>query len=273
MRSKSARIPFAVAPEIDALAQRQFPRQTLHNLIYVTLADAGAGTLQDVSLGGCAVRSTGIMQAQETIRLRFDLPSPKVRVDAEGEVVWSDKSGVAGVRFIALPGKTEKQLKDWMLTSMFAGASRVAGIDTVTDGTAALDGQLMLSGMARPAIPLRSGDGGPRLVTSRAAGEAVLTLPWWPRPLAAHKFSLWVDGLAIAAAVLLFGIVFLPIAEESLDLLSILGIMLASIGVFTGVYWLFFTMLGAPSIGEQLVDLAARPDIEVGKEREVNRFR
>ena len=273
MRSKSAQIPLAVASETDALAQRQFPRQNIRNLIYVTLDDAGAGTLQDVSLGGCAVRSAGPMRLQETVRVRFDLPSPKVRVDAEGEVVWADKSGLAGVRFIELPGKTEKQLKDWMLTSLFAGATRAAGNETLTDGTAALDGQLMLSGMARPAIPLRSGDGGPRLVTSRAAGEAVLTLPWWPRPLAAHKFSLWVDGLAIAAAVLLFGIVFLPIAEESLSLLSMLGIMLASIGVFTGVYWLFFTMLGAPSIGEQLVDLAARPEREARKEREANRFR
>jgi len=273
MRSKSAQIPFPEAPPAVAQAQRQFPRQNIRSLVYVTLDDLGAGTLQDVSMGGCAVRSASPIKTQETVRVRFDLGSPRVRVDAEGEVVWSQNSGLTGVRFAELPAKTAKQLKDWMLTSLLSGASRIAGDAAVdTQDTAVLDGQLMLSGMARPAIPLRPERVGPQLVTA-AAGEDVLRLPWWPRPLAAQKFSLSVDGLAIAAAVLLFGLVFLPMAEDELGWLSIAGIMLASIGVFTGVYWLFFTLLGAPSIGEQLVGLARRPEKELQAEREANRFR
>jgi hypothetical protein len=273
MRSKSAQIPYPEAHPATAQTQRQFPRQIIRSLVYVTLDDSGAGTLQDVSPGGCAVRSASPVKTQERVRVRFDLGSPRVRVDAEGEVVWSQSSGLTGVRFAELPPKTEKQLKDWMLTSLLSGASRIAGDAAANaQGTAVLDGQLVLSGMARPAIPLRTERVGPQLV-AMPAGEEVLRLPWWPRPLAAQKFSLWVDGLAIAAAVLLFGLVFLPIAEDELGWFSIAGIMLASIGAFTGVYWLFFTLLGAPSIGEQLVDLATRPEKESRAEREANRFR
>jgi PilZ domain len=271
MRSKSAQIPYTEAPQAVAQTQRQFPRQDIRTLVYVTLDDAGAGTLQDVGLGGCAVRSASPLKTRDVVRVRFDLASPRVRVDTEGEVAWSQSSGLAGVRFAEMPAKTEKQLKEWMLTSLLTGASRVA-TDAEVDQVAPLDGQLMLSGMARPAIPLRTERVGPRLVKV-SAGEEVLTLPWWPRPLAAQKFSLWVDGLAIAAAVLLFGLVFLPIAEDELGWLSIAGIMLASIGAFTGVYWLFFNLLGAPSIGEQLVGMATRPEKASRAEREANRFR
>src|SRR5262249_19308470 len=103
MRSKSAQIPYPEAPPTVAHCQRQFPRQNIRNLVYVTLGETGAGTLEDISLGGCAVRAANPLRPHDPVRVRFDLNSPRVRVDAEGEVVWAHGSGLTGLQFIELP--------------------------------------------------------------------------------------------------------------------------------------------------------------------------
>jgi hypothetical protein len=259
----------ATHAERDTL-QRRFPRQILRTMTYVTLDDAGAATLHDLSLGGCALQSASPVPEDGPVRLRFELGTPRVRIDAVGKVVWTHASGIAGVQFVELPVKAEKQLKEWMLSSVLAGAARVMG-ESSHAAAVTLDGQLTLSGIARPVIPLGNSYGvGSLAVPSK---DGMLRLPWWPRPILAQKLSWWMDGLVIAAAVLLFGLVFLPIAEEQMDWISMSGVMLAAVGVFTGVYWLLFTVLGAPSIGEQVVGLATRTERELLREREINRFR
>ena len=115
----------ATHAERDTL-QRRFPRQILRTMTYVTLDDAGAATLHDLSLGGCALQSASPVPEDGPVRLRFELGTPRVRIDAVGKVVWTHASGIAGVQFVELPVKAEKQLKEWMLSSVLLIVFRCA---------------------------------------------------------------------------------------------------------------------------------------------------
>jgi CheY-like chemotaxis protein len=69
----------------------------------------------NISEGGLALRTSS--QIQGKIRLAFELPSTvPCRIELKGEVVWNDREGLAGIRFLHMPESSREQLQQWLFT-------------------------------------------------------------------------------------------------------------------------------------------------------------
>jgi hypothetical protein len=166
-------------------------------------------------------------------------------------------------------------LKEWIFTKLLADASRVRwdALESESSADGRESDQLILSGRARPIIQLSVEEAQP----PRAAAEGddiLLEFSWWPVAIPSRKFSWSVDVLAVFAAVLLFALVFLPVTFEELSLVNSLAVLLASVAVFSALYWLYFAALGVSTAGVQLTKMA-KDDYQAQsrEEREANRFR
>src|SRR5258708_31568727 len=91
--------------------RRQYPRQTLRSLAYVRLDQANGGIIRDLTESGMAIQAVGRLRPGQEIDLRFDLISPRVRVDARGRVAWADASGQGGIEFIGLTPRVQRGLR------------------------------------------------------------------------------------------------------------------------------------------------------------------
>lgn len=74
----------------------------------------------DLSEGGMAVRLSK-HPSQGAFRIRFKLPGNQGEIECRGEVAWENGSGAAGVRFVDLPGHSQRQLKAWLNTQLPEG--------------------------------------------------------------------------------------------------------------------------------------------------------
>ncbi len=71
------------------------------------------GRILNISEGGMAVRT--MVPAHTTVQLRFDLPSTEpMRLEVTAEVVWTDRLGTAGVRFLRMSEPNRKKLLAWL---------------------------------------------------------------------------------------------------------------------------------------------------------------
>ena len=73
------------------------------------------GRMMNISEGGLAFRLAVGSKMQGTVRLQFDLPSIEpFTLQAKGEVVWGDTSGLVGVRFLYMGEDSRRRLQDWL---------------------------------------------------------------------------------------------------------------------------------------------------------------
>src|SRR5260370_37372159 len=98
--------------------RRRHPRQALRSLAYVTLDQANGGIIRDLTESGMAIQAVGRLQAGQELDLRFDLISPRVRVDARGRVAWADSGGQAGIQFLGVTPRVQRGLREWLLIQM-----------------------------------------------------------------------------------------------------------------------------------------------------------
>src|SRR5580693_2191617 len=78
-------------------------RQKIRTLAHVNL-DAGNGAiLRDLSEFGIAMQTVTPLSLDQQVQLRFELPAPRVRIEAVGRIAWTDAWGQAGVQFLDLP--------------------------------------------------------------------------------------------------------------------------------------------------------------------------
>src|SRR5438034_8998016 len=110
--------------------RRQYPRYTLRSLAYVKLDQGNGGIVRDLTESGIAIQAVAPMQPGQEISLRFDLLSPRVRVETRGRVAWADSNGQSGIQFDPLPVRLQKSIRDWLLLQMLSAAS-VSGRDTI----------------------------------------------------------------------------------------------------------------------------------------------
>src|SRR5215468_4066120 len=103
--------------------RRRCPRQTLRTLAYVNLNEGNGGIIRDIAEDGLAVQAVGALRAGQEVSLRFDLLSPRVRVDARGRVAWADLSGQAGIELLNTTPRVRRALRDWLLMQMLASAA------------------------------------------------------------------------------------------------------------------------------------------------------
>src|SRR5215813_13288136 len=127
-------MPYCAEPEATATQldprRRRCPRHALRSLAYVTLDQGNGGIIRDLTDSGIAVQAVGALRAHQEVRLRFDLLSPRVRVETCGRVAWADPSGQAGIEFYEITPRTRRALRDWLLTQMLSAAA-LTGRDSI----------------------------------------------------------------------------------------------------------------------------------------------
>ncbi len=100
-------------------------RHVVRSLSFVSLTTPREpAVLLNLSQGGMAVQALEPLAAGRILQLKFDLPKETVRVEAQGEIVWTDSSGRAGIRFLDMPENSQLNLKEWV-ARMEAGGYNV----------------------------------------------------------------------------------------------------------------------------------------------------
>jgi hypothetical protein len=235
----------------------------LRSLAYVKLDQGNGGIVRDLTETGIAIQAVGPMQPGQEVNLRFDLLSPRVRLETRGRVAWADANGQSGIEFDVLPPRMGRAIRDWLFLQMLSSAA-ISGRDTIFELP---DPQLMLSPEPpRPAITFEDLGIDPY----RAPADG-LQVRWGFLTLSLTSFSTCLDMLVLVCAVLLFSVSSLAVMGGLPEWPLSAALLLASSTIFVAVYSLLFSdFLCGATPGRRMAMLAAgRP----GHEEPAQRFR
>ena len=263
---------------IPARRARAQYRHELRTLAYVTLDDANGGIVRNLNPQGVRVQAVAALQQKQSVRIRFELKSPRLRVDSRGEVAWADPSGQCGIRFVDLPARSAVQIKEWIFGELLGSIFRENVHDRLIlqSPSAAIhaeDDGLILSSAPRPAIQLQAVAARPEpqpvfplhredahTIEEQVAREADPQLDWLSRPLSGRTLALLVDSLIMIAAFLVFSFVFLSITHElprwPLGLAAALGAAIFVPASYCGFTYAF----GRSTLGARLAQIAGHGD-------------
>ena len=254
-----ASCPEVIESELPAhLRRRRFPRQGLRSLAYVKLDQANGGIIRDLTESGMAIQAVGRLQPGQELELRFELISPRVRVDARGRVAWADSSGQGGIQFFGVTPRMQRALRDWLLIQMLSVAA-ISGRDSMFS---AGEMELTFSAPARAVIvvepPVAQEQESPRV-------------EWGLFSLTARSFSIFLDALVLLCAVLVFAISSIAVMGGVPEWPLAAALLLTVSTIFVAVYQVLFSdyVCGATP-GTRLAMLASA---QPGVEGEDSRFR
>jgi hypothetical protein len=278
------------AVSVPARQARSHYRHELRTLTYVTLDEANGGIIRNLNHEGVAVQAVGALRRQERVRVRFELRFPRLRVETVGQVSWATPSGQCGIRFVNLPARTRQQINEWIFSNLLDGIAReaahprsmfgagfasIAGErkvweENVREGNAAGENDgLTVSAAPRPAIRLQASV--PNVSVLKApvlkehggedlADEFYTRPNWLSQPLSGQSLAWLVDSLVVIAAVLMFALIFLSVANELPPWPITLGTVAV---VFVGaIYWGVFAVFGGSSLGVRLAQAISRVEEE-----------
>lgn len=245
-------------------------RHELRTLTYVTLDQANGGIVRNLHQNGIGAQVVAAMRPQQQLRIRFELRSPRVRVETRGEVVWSTYSGQCGIRFLDPSPALRRQINEWILGdlletvalhaqqpgSMFAvrTVEDETALDPVPDRGVEEDDGLLLSGTPAKVIPLPMRTDIQESLLEEVREANAGTLDWLSQPLSARGIATAIDTLTVLAAFLLFALVFLAMTREAPPWpvsMTLGGALLMAL-----LYWGFFWTFGGKSLGARLAQKA-----------------
>jgi hypothetical protein len=239
--------------------RRHYPRQTLRSLAYVTLDEGNGGIIRDLTESGMAVQAVARLHPGQEVSLRFELLSPRVRVDARGRVAWADSSGQAGVQFFGVTARSQRSLRDWLLFQMLSAAT-ISGRDSMFS---AIEPALSFSAAARPAIVVET----PFAVEDSESSR----VNWGFLSLSARIFSIFVDCLVLLCAVLLFSISSIAVMGGLPAWPLAAALFFTALTIFVAVYQILFSdLLYGATPGRRLAMLASN---QRGHDGQDQRFR
>lgn len=258
-----AHLPDVIRPK------RRHYRHKVHILAYVNLNQGNGGIIREISEAGLAVQAVAPLRVNQEVQLRFELLSPRTRVEASGRVVWADSLGQAGLEFIELPQRGRRLLKEWLFTQLLTRACQACGTDSVflhtRPGEEATE--LLFSGPPRPALALEA------FAEEREVPRERVRLMWCPVPVSVRVLSRLLDGLILASAVLLFSVVSLGITHVFPAWPIGVVLLLAVASIFAAVYWWMFASRVGVTPGEYLARLAGADAGGKPEKEERPRFR
>lgn len=266
------------AASFPARQSRVLYRHELRTLAYVTLDEANGGIVRNLNFHGVGVQAVAALRQKQRVRVRFELRYPRLRVDSQGEVAWSDPSGQCGICFVGLSTRTGHQIKEWMFGNLLDSIFRDAAHDrpilqapSGSTGPEENDG-LIFSPAPVSTIQLAPSKTSPDVqfvpLQSEApyegdfARDAGAQLDWLSRPLSGRTMAWLIDSLIMTAAVLLFALIFLSIAHELPKWpLNLAGATGAAIFVVAAYRTIFLTAGGA-TLGARLAGMAGSSSVD-----------
>jgi hypothetical protein len=238
-------------------------RQKLRTLAYIKLNSVNGGVVRDISETGIAVQLLTPLRTDDQVHVGLDLPSPRLRFEAEARVAWTDSLGQAGLQFSGLAPRSRRLLKEWLLTQILADAHRAIGDDA---------GELLFSSAARPAIRLQ--ETLPSFHPAALNTESLsVRLLWFD--ISAPRFSHFVDATALLCAVLMFSVLALVLTDIFPSWPFAVAFVLGAAAVFAALYWFVFAVWFGVTPGNRLAELAsAEPGMKAHRPKaERPRFR
>jgi hypothetical protein len=235
--------------------RRLHHRQPVSGLAYVNLdGTENGGIIRDLSEAGMAIQAVSPLQLNQPVRLRFELPRPRLHLEAEGRVAWADSAGQAGVQFLGLPLRARRMLKEWIFTQLLVRAQHATRTNSALfAGQPGGAAELLFSASPHTPIcldPAQSAE--PRILGDSEA----LRFRWCPVPLSPNMLTRLVDGLILLSAVLLFSVVVMLVTQFFPGWLIALPLLLGVEGVFVALYGFLFVVWMGVTPGAYLAQLA-----------------
>jgi hypothetical protein len=259
----------------DALRRtpRRPYRHKIRTLAHVNLDTAHGAVLRDLNEFGFARQAVTPLTPDQQVQVRFELPAPRVHIEAAGRVVWTDSWGQAGVQFLNLPPRSQRLLKEWILTQILSAAYLFApGESVAVDGNRAEGAnELLFSASPRPAISIEPLE--VRLPPPDARPRRVRLL-WCPVPISLAALAKLVDGLVVLCSVLLFTVISMVMTSVLPTWLVTLALTTGVTAIFGTLYWFLFAVWFRSTPGEHLANLAcSERRNELGGVEDQARFR
>jgi hypothetical protein len=232
-------------------------RQKIRTLAHINLDAANGAILRDLSEFGIAMQTVTPLSPDQQVNLRFDLPSPRLSIEAAGRIAWTDAWGQAGVQFVDLPERSQRLLKEWVFIQILSAAYLFAPCEAaaVAGGRAEGATELLFSASPRPAIPLEPQPARP-IALPRPEAQPRLRLLWCPVPISLNTLSRMVDGLILFCAVLLFAVMSMAMTDVLPTWWVTLPLAIVVAGVFAALYWFLFVFWFRKTPGEHLARMA-----------------
>jgi PilZ domain len=263
------------AAELGAMprSQRRPYRQKIRTLAHVNLDVANGAILRDLSEFGIAMQTVTPLTPEQQVQVRFDLPSPRLRIEASGRIAWTDSWGQAGVQFVDLPERSQRLLKEWVFIQILSAAHLFGPCESAAVEGNHAEGatELLFSASPRPAIPLEPPVA--TLVVLPPTEPGRVRLHWCPIPISLNALSKMLDGLILLCAVLLFAVMTMVITDVLPTWLVTLPLAIAVTAVFVGLYWFLFVFWFSSTPGEHLARMACFESGMYGEEEDHPRFR
>src|SRR5439155_13314582 len=246
----------STAAAVALRRKRQHHRHQVNSLAYVNIGQGNGGIIRDLAETGIAIQAVAPLQVNQQVQLRFELVSPRVRVETMGRVAWADSGGQAGIEFTALQQRFRRLLKEWLFTHLLSSSQNAAWDTIFGQGTPVADAQLQVLGLAASRIGARAP--AENALNGRDCRDATVRIYGARIRIPARVLSRLVDGLILLAAVLLFSVVgisithILPTWPTALAMVAVLTSVLACLYGFLFHFW-----VGATP-GASLARLASR---------------
>ena len=98
----------------------RYHRQLLEMPISVSCANKRLeAQLTNLSQGGLRIHLDPPLKIRGLARVSFGLPGTKCTVKAEGVIVWRDQLGNAGIRFVQMSKRIQRELQLWLAQQYF----------------------------------------------------------------------------------------------------------------------------------------------------------
>jgi putative methionine-R-sulfoxide reductase with GAF domain len=133
-----------------ATERRHTLRHRTHSPAYVMLNPAqGNGPdlseILDISEEGMSIQTSSALQVEHHLSFCLDLSETQARIQTTGQVVWSDASGRAGIRFAKLSGSARGQLQEWLFANVLTAVDHAIAGSPDRDGWKSVSKELLLS--------------------------------------------------------------------------------------------------------------------------------
>ena len=121
---------FRAAHGIMMRERRRYYRNPVGGAVQLMTSDGRPvlGKMLNLSEGGMSLEIPVRLERNAQVRVRFELPNGKSRIDAKAEVSWIGAANSLGVRFLHLDQAMQRDLEQWIAHNANTDAARPTSV-------------------------------------------------------------------------------------------------------------------------------------------------